>query len=104
MYMEDNPIVCKSKKQIIVPLSSREAEYRAISKVVGELVWLERLLTELIEPCNLPISVFCDSQAAIHITKNLVFHERTKHIKVISLETGYKKASFLFNIYPQLHN
>jgi hypothetical protein len=26
--------------------------------------------------------VYCDSQSAIHLTKNLMYHERTKHIDV----------------------
>jgi len=53
-----------------------------VRQAVGELVWLERLLDEMIVQCSLPIPVFCDSQAAVHIAKNPVFHERTKHIEV----------------------
>lgn len=46
------------------------------------MVWFEKLLDELAVPSSLPIHVFCDSQAAVHIAKNPVFHERTKHIEV----------------------
>lgn len=70
VLIDDSPISCKSKKQALVSLSSIEAEYRAIRQVVGELIWMERLLDELTVNCTLPIQVFCDSQVAIHIAKN----------------------------------
>ncbi|KAL3379115.1 hypothetical protein AABB24_000036 [Solanum stoloniferum] len=79
-----SPISWKSKKQETISLSSAEAVYRSLRKVVGELVWLSRLLTELDVPFSKHISVFYDSQSALHIAKNPVFHERTKHIEVDS--------------------
>lgn len=66
----------------MVSLASAEAEYRAISKVVGELTWLVRLLSDFGVFVPYVVSVFCDNQAALHIAKNPVFHERTKHIEV----------------------
>nr|XP_016452581.1 PREDICTED: uncharacterized protein LOC107777107 [Nicotiana tabacum] len=78
----------KSKKQAIVSLSSAEAEYRAMSKVVGELVCLVLLLADLDLPISAPVPVFCDNLAALHIAKNPVFHERTKHIEVDAISSG----------------
>ena len=80
--MGDSPISWKFKKQATISLSFTEAEYRVVRQVVGELVWLERLLDELTFKCSLPIHVHCDSQAAVHIAKNPIFHEGTKHIEI----------------------
>ncbi|KAL0689293.1 hypothetical protein Bca4012_088971 [Brassica carinata] len=46
-----------------------------------ELKWLKRLLLHFGFPHSRPMRLFCDSQAAIHIAKNPVFHERTKHVE-----------------------
>ncbi|XP_070047020.1 uncharacterized mitochondrial protein AtMg00810-like [Nicotiana tomentosiformis] len=67
----------KSKKQHVICLSSAEAEYRAMSKVVAELAWLVRVLFDLCLTTALPVPILCDNHAAIHIAKNPVFHERT---------------------------
>uniref|UniRef100_A0A1S4D5W2 Uncharacterized mitochondrial protein AtMg00810-like n=1 Tax=Nicotiana tabacum TaxID=4097 RepID=A0A1S4D5W2_TOBAC len=72
----------KSKQQHVVSLSSAEAEYRALSKVVAELSWLARWFFDLGVHLSSPIPIFCDSMVAIHISKNPVFHERTKHIEL----------------------
>ena len=73
VLLGDCPISWKFKKQETVSLSSAEAEYRSIRKVVGELVWLRRLLIELTIPCSDPTPVFCDSQVAAHIAETQCF-------------------------------
>lgn len=74
------PVSWKSKKQTTVSLSSAEIECRSL-RMVGGLVWVQRLLKELTVPCTDPIQVFFDSQATVHIA-NPVFHKKTKHIEV----------------------
>ena len=47
-----------------------------------ELTWLKALLSNFGAPHTTPMSLHCDSQSALHISQNPVFHERTKHIEV----------------------
>jgi len=51
----------KSKKQGTVSLSSAEAEYRSLRRLVAELAWLSRLLNELTIEGITPIPIKCDS-------------------------------------------
>ncbi|CAM8911808.1 unnamed protein product [Rhodiola kirilowii] len=72
----------KTKKQAIVSRSSAESKYRAMAAVCSEILWLMRLFLDMKAQVPTPISLHCDNQAALHIAKNHVFHERTKHIEL----------------------
>ena len=75
-------VTWKSKKQTIVARSSAETEYRAMTHTTSELIWLQHFLQEIGFPAPIPLQLFCDNQAALHIASNPVFHERTKHIEI----------------------
>lgn len=47
-----------------------------------EVTWLVNLLQELGVSNLKPISLHCDNQSALHIARNPIFHERTKHIEI----------------------
>ena len=70
-----------SKLQTVVTLSTTEAEYMAATQTCKEAIWIQRLLEELGHKQE-KISMYCDSQSALHIVRNPVFHSRTKHIGV----------------------
>ncbi|KAL2244201.1 UNVERIFIED_CONTAM: Retrovirus-related Pol polyprotein from transposon RE1 [Sesamum indicum] len=72
----------KTKKQSTVSRSTAEAEYRSLAATVCELRWISYLLADFGVSLNLPVSLFCDNKAAVHILANPVFHERTKHIEI----------------------
>lgn len=72
----------KSKKKLVVSRSNVEVHYRAMANAIDEILWLRSLLQDLGVQLEEPTLLFCDNEATIHISANLVYHERTKHIKL----------------------
>ncbi|GKV09408.1 hypothetical protein SLEP1_g20916 [Rubroshorea leprosula] len=71
-----------SKKQECTALSSSEAEYVATSSAACQAIWMRRIMKDLQQVQEKATKIFCDNKATILMTKNLVFHGRTKHIEL----------------------
>jgi len=71
----------KSKLQYRVALSITKVEYIVILEVTKEMIWLKNFLNELGKEQD-NASMFSDSQSAISLVKNPVFHSRCKHIQL----------------------
>ncbi|KAL0873142.1 hypothetical protein Bca101_022847 [Brassica carinata] len=74
----DNVVSWKSRLQPVVALSTMKRVHR-FNEAVKEAIWLKGLLEDFGVKQG-PISIWCDSQSAICLSKNNVFHERTKHV------------------------
>lgn len=81
-FLGATPITWKCRKQKSVSRSSCESEYRALAHSACEAIWLRSLLHELGFGSPKPTVIGCDNQSAIKLTKNPVFHEKTKHFKI----------------------
>lgn len=71
----------KSNLQKVVPLSSTEAEYMAATEAIKEAIWLKGLTKELRSDSG-DIMVHYHNQSALHLMKNRMFYERSKHIDI----------------------
>ena len=62
-------------------LSTTEAEFMALTEAAKEALWIKGLMKDLgLEQDK--VTLWCDSQSAICLSKNSTHHERTKHIDV----------------------
>ena len=77
--MSSTVISWMSQLQKIVIISTTEAKYLAMTESIKELIWLQGLLVELGFDQVMNV-LHSDSQSAIHLAKNSMFHSRTKYI------------------------
>ncbi|RLN40738.1 hypothetical protein C2845_PM01G40940 [Panicum miliaceum] len=91
----------QSTKQRILALSSCEAEYVAATMAASQAIWLARLLSDLKGKEAATVKLKMDNMSALALSKNPVFHERSKHIDVRyhfirdCLENGSISAEFV---------
>ena len=78
-FLAGGSVAWQSAKQKVVAMSFCESEYIA---AVCEAVWLARLMAELIGGAVLAPKLKVDNKSAIALMKNLVHHDRSKHIDV----------------------
>ena len=80
--MGSGAISWASKKQLIISLSTTEAEYvSAIATTTTcQEVWIRRMLRDLYHEKDGEATILCDNSSEISLSKNFVFHERKKHI------------------------
>ena len=64
----------------MVALSSCEAEYIASANAACQGIWLSRLLGELLGIQVPKVRLLVDNKSTIALSKNLVHHDRSKHI------------------------
>jgi len=75
------PVSWRSMLQKVSALSTTEAEYMALTEAAKEAIWLKGLASDLgLQQAF--VTIQCDSQSAICLAKNQVFHTRSKHIEV----------------------
>ncbi|KAF3636620.1 hypothetical protein FXO38_24071 [Capsicum annuum] len=78
----DALVTWKSKKQEPIARSLAEEEFRSMALVVAKITWLIGLYKELGVLIQQPVSLLCDSKAAVQIAANPIFHERTKYFDI----------------------
>lgn len=78
----DGIISWSSERQQSVSLSTTESEYIAAAQCVKELVWLRKMLIDILDIDSFKINLHMDNMSAIRLIKNPEFHKRTKHISV----------------------
>jgi hypothetical protein len=77
------PIHWFSAKQPLVTLSSAEAELTALTNIVKDVLWLRRVVTDIVGiPPNGPTDIYCDNSAAIQIAYESSTKRKTKHTQI----------------------
>ena len=78
----DSLVAWLSKKQGSIYLSTTKVEYIVVSTCCTQVLWMIQTLADLEVKYTAPIPIHCDNTSAISVSKNPVFHSKTKHIPI----------------------
>jgi hypothetical protein len=82
LFLGDSLVAWLRKKQGSISLYSIEAEYIVDATCCTQVLWMIQTLADLEVKYVAPIPIHCDNTSAISVSKNLVFHSKTKHIPI----------------------
>jgi len=82
VFFGPNLVSWSARKQPTVSRSSTEAEYKSLANATAEMMWIQRLLTELGISHSQVARLWCDNIGAKYLYANPIFHARTKHIEI----------------------
>ena len=82
VFLGENLVSWTARKQPTVSRSSTEAEYKALANATAEMIWVQKLLTELGVAHPPRALLWCDNIGAKYLAANPIFHGRTKHIEI----------------------
>jgi histone deacetylase 1/2 len=77
VFFGPNLVSWSARKQPTVSRSSTEAEYKALANATAEMMWIQRLLTELGVSHSNVARLWCDNFGAKYLSANPIFHART---------------------------
>ena len=72
----------QSRKQSSISLSTTKEEYIVACSASCESMWLRNLLTDLFDMEMEETMILCEKKSYIKMTKNHVFHDKSKHIEI----------------------
>ena len=81
-FLGDSLVSWLRKKQGSISLSTTEVEYIAPATCCTQVLWMIHTLVDLEVKCIAPIPIHCDNTSAISVSKNLVFHFKTKNMPI----------------------
>jgi hypothetical protein len=81
-FLGDFLISWLSKNQGSISLSTTKDEYIVATTCYTHVLWMIQTLAYLEVKYTAPIPIHCDNTSAISVSKNPIFHSKTKHIPI----------------------
>jgi hypothetical protein len=81
-FLGDSLVAWLSKKQGSISLSTTEVECIVTATCCTQVLWMIQILADLEVKYTALIPIHCDNTSAISVSKNPVFHSKTKHILI----------------------